>query len=150
LKASNKNSLKVNYFFNYKIKYPFNINIFKEKVEFIINNIKTDELITLNEVNISFCNNDEIIKINKKYLSHDYSTDIITFAYAEKYYTDSDVIISLESVKQNAARYGISFRKELFRVIIHGILHICGYNDSKKTEKVLMRKKENYYLKYLK
>jgi rRNA maturation RNase YbeY len=56
----------------------------------------------------------------------------------------------LESVKQNAARYGISFRKELFRVIIHGILHICGYNDSKKTEKVLMRKKENYYLKYLK
>ena len=150
MKASNKNSLKVNYFFNYKIKYPFNINIFKEKVEFIINNIKTDELITLNEVNISFCSNDEIVKINKKYLSHDYSTDIITFAYAEKYYTDSDVIISLESVKQNAARYGISFRKELFRVIIHGILHICGYNDSNKNEKVLMRKKENYYLKYLK
>jgi len=150
LKASNKNSLKVNYFFNYKIKYPFNINIFKEKVEFIINNIKTDELITLNEVNISFCSNDEIVKINKKYLSHDYSTDIITFAYTEKYYTDSDVIISLESVKQNAARYGISFRKELFRVIIHGILHICGYNDSNKNEKVLMRKKENYYLKYLK
>ena len=150
MKASNENSLKVNYFFNYKIKFPFNINIFKEKVEFIINNIKTDELITLNEVNISFCSNDEIVKINKKYLSHDYSTDIITFAYTEKYYTDSDVIISLESVKQNAARYGISFRKELFRVIIHGILHICGYNDSNKNEKVLMRKKENYYLKYLK
>ena len=150
MKASNENSLKVNYFFNYKIKFPFNINIFKEKVEFIINNIKTDELITLNEVNISFCSNDEIVKIYKKYLSHDYSTDIITFAYTEKYYTDSDVIISLESVKQNAARYGISFRKELFRVIIHGILHICGYNDSNKNEKVLMRKKENYYLKYLK
>lgn len=115
-----------------------------------INIILNDEGVVCGAINIRLCGDKEIRKYNKKYLSHDYETDILTFYYENDVNViDSDIMISMDTVKRNSEIYKSGFRDELFRVIIHGILHICGYKDSKKSEKAEMRKKENYYLKKL-
>lgn len=102
------------------------------------------------DINIVFCSNKYILETNNQYLSHNYYTDIITFddsVQGRKYKTLSgDLIISIDTVRDNSAEYGISFENELQRVIIHGILHLCGYPDKKPDEAKVMRAKENYYL----
>lgn len=123
---------------------------FRKFVRKTINVILKDEGVVCGVINIRFCDDKEIREYNKKYLSHDYETDILTFYYENDVSSiDSDIMISLDTVKRNSEIYKSGFSNELFRVIIHGILHICGYKDSKKTEKAEMRKKENYYLKKL-
>jgi len=97
-----------------------------------------------------FCSDEEILLINKKYLNHDYYTDIITFDYSEKNVLSGDLFISLETVKSNSIKFKTDFHEELKRVMIHGILHLCNYEDNTKFQKKLMREKEEELLNLFK
>lgn len=89
----------------------------------------------------------KIRKINRDFLNHDYFTDIITFPYEkDRDKIDGEIFISLDTVKENSDFYDVSYTQELKRVIIHGALHLLGYNDKTKKEKEAIRKKENFYL----
>lgn len=100
-----------------------------------------------------FCSDDFLLKINQDYLNHDYFTDIITFDLTDpgSKKISGEVYISVEMVTENAKRFGVDFEIELYRVMCHGILHLCGYGDKTREQKITMRKKEDFYLKsYLK
>lgn len=101
------------------------------------------------DISYIFCSDDEIIRINREYLDHDYYTDIITFDYTEKNVISGDLFISLETVQSNAEKYKSGYEEELFRVIIHGVLHLCGLKDKQPKEKEMMRKAENEALEWL-
>ena len=98
------------------------------------------------EISIIFCSDDYLLKINKKYLNHDYFTDIITFNYNENNTIIGDLFISIDRVKENAKELKVDFNNELFRVIIHGVLHLCGYNDKTQDQQKEIRTKEDEYL----
>ncbi len=100
----------------------------------------------IDEVNVIFCSDPYVLDVNRKYLGHDYYTDIITFDYCEGEVISGDLFISVDSVKDNASFYGASFDEELHRVIVHGILHLIGYDDGTDEEKKTMREKEDCYL----
>jgi len=93
-----------------------------------------------------FCSDECILNINRDFLQHDYYTDIITFDYSEKNIISGELYISLDTVKTNAEKFGESFERELHRVIIHGILHLCGQNDQTSEEQAEMRMKEEWAL----
>jgi len=97
-------------------------------------------------INIIFCGDEDLLKKNITYLKHKTYTDIITFNYSKNNIVSGDLYISVERVKENASTYKVNFIEELRRVIIHGILHLIGYNDKTEEEKVLIRKKEDFYL----
>ncbi|MDL2322599.1 rRNA maturation RNase YbeY [Bacteroidales bacterium OttesenSCG-928-A17] len=90
-----------------------------------------------------FCDDEEILRINKLYLEHDYYTDIITFDYSEDNQISGDLFISLDTVRSNADVYHVDYEEELLRVIIHGILHLCGLKDKTPVEEAEMRKQED-------
>ncbi len=96
-----------------------------------------------------FCTDDYLLKVNKKFLNHDYYTDIITFDYNESNRVSGDLIISIDRVKENAITHQCSFHTELYRVIIHGVLHLLGYSDKTETQQKEMRELENLYLSQL-
>ena len=98
------------------------------------------------EINYVFCSDDYLHKINIDFLNHDTLTDIISFDYSVGKELHGDVYISIDRVKDNAVDFKTSFKDELARVIIHGILHYCGYKDKSKAEEKLMRSKEDEYL----
>ena len=104
------------------------------------------EIRRIADISIIFCSDPYILDINQKYLGHDYFTDIITFDYCEGYSLSGDLFISVDSVKENSIEYGTDFKDELNRVIIHGLLHLIGYDDHTVEETAVMRMKENYYL----
>ena len=95
------------------------------------------------EIAYIFCNDEKILEVNKQYLKHDYYTDIITFDYTEGDVISGDIFISLDTVKSNAQEQGTSYDEELHRVIIHGILHLCGINDKGPGEREIMEEAEN-------
>ena len=95
------------------------------------------------EINYIFCDDEYLLKINKEYLNHDYYTDIITFDNSVSSLIMSDIYISVERVKENASHYVVDFMDELKRVMIHGVLHLCGYKDKTTEEQELMTVKEN-------
>jgi rRNA maturation RNase YbeY len=97
-----------------------------------------------------FCSDEYLLSLNKSYLTHDYYTDVITFDYSAENLIAGDIFISVDRVRVNAAEYRVSFHNELCRVMVHGILHLCGYHDSTKAERSTMRTKENFYLNILK
>ena len=97
----------------------------------------------IGELSFIFCSDEYLKEINIKYLNHDFFTDVITFDYSKEKLLFGDVYVSTDRVKENAKTYSSSFNKELFRVIIHGVLHLCGFNDKTKKEKTLIRSKEN-------
>lgn len=97
------------------------------------------------EVNYIFCSDEYLRKINVEYLNHDYYTDIITFPYDDSA-VHGDMFISSERVTENAATNGVSFYQELYRVMVHGVLHMIGYGDKTPVEEETMRQKENHYL----
>lgn len=101
----------------------------------------------LGNINIIFCSDPYILDINKKYLKHNYYTDIITFDYCEGQVLFGDLFISVDTVRANADFYKTDFSEELNRVIIHGVLHLAGYDDQTDEQKAQMRSKEDYYLK---
>ena len=94
-----------------------------------------------------FCSDEKILEINIQYLNHDYYTDIITFDYSKGNIISGDLFISLDTVKSNAEKFEVNYAEELHRVIIHGILHLCGLNDKSPEEELIMREKENEALK---
>ena len=104
------------------------------------------EALILNEINIIFCSDDYLLKMNIEHLSHDYYTDIITFDYCYDKEVLGDLFISLERVLDNAKTNNVLFINELCRVMVHGVLHLCGYKDKTLEESSLMRSKENHYL----
>ena len=104
------------------------------------------EMRRLGAINIIFCSDNYILDVNMKYLQHDYFTDIITFDYCEKDVLSGDLFISIDSVRENAQFYGTEFADELNRVMVHGLLHLIGYDDHSEADIAVMRQKENYYL----
>ena len=102
------------------------------------------------DVSYIFCNDDKILEVNKQYLDHDYYTDIITFDYTEGDRIGGDLFISIDTVKSNSEQFGEPFEKELHRVIIHGILHLCGINDQSPEERANMIDNENQALEIFK
>ena len=108
--------------------------------------VAESEIKKLGNINIIFCSDNYILDVNVKYLGHDYFTDIITFDYCEKNILSGDLFISIDTVRDNAEFYKTEFKDELNRVIIHGLLHLIGYDDHTPEEQKIMREKENYYL----
>lgn len=99
------------------------------------------------DINFIFCSDTYLLKLNQEYLNHHTLTDIITFDSSEEENTISgDIFISIDRIKENAKSLNVNFTAELHRVIIHGILHLCGYTDKSKDEKLAMREKEDHYL----
>lgn len=95
------------------------------------------------EISYIFCDDEKILEVNKQYLQHDYYTDIITFDYTEGNKIAGDLFISLDTVRTNAEQFGQEYNTELHRVIIHGILHLCGINDKGPGEREFMEAEEN-------
>ena len=104
----------------------------------------------IGEVGYMFVDDEKILEVNNEYLGHDYYTDIITFDYDEDDIINGDLVISLDTVKSNAELFGKTFEEELFRVIIHGILHLCGINDKGPGEREIMEAAENKALEMAK
>ena len=104
------------------------------------------EIRKIGDINVIFCSDNYILDVNMKYLQHDYFTDIITFDYCEGKVLSGDLFISVDSVRENSIEVGTDFEEELHRVIVHGVLHLIGYDDHTEEDKKVMRQKENYYL----
>ena len=102
------------------------------------------------EIGYLFCDDEKILEVNREYLQHDYYTDIITFDYDEDDIISGDLVISLDTVKSNAELFHKNYDEELHRVIIHGILHLCGINDKGPGEREIMEAAENKALDMLK
>ncbi len=100
----------------------------------------------LGQLNFVFTSDEELLKVNQQFLKHNTYTDIITFDYCEGKKINGDIIISIERVGENATKLETEFDEEIKRVIIHGVLHLCGYKDKSKADSELMRKKENWAL----
>ncbi len=101
------------------------------------------------EIGYLFVNDEKILEVNREYLGHDYYTDIITFDYDEEQTINGDLVISLDTVRSNALLFGKDYNEELHRVIIHGILHLCGINDKGPGEREIMEAAENKALALL-
>ena len=95
------------------------------------------------EIAYIFCSDEKILEVNRQYLEHDYYTDIITFDYTEGNRISGDLFISLDTVRTNAEQFDQAYERELHRVIIHGILHLCGINDKGPGEREIMEAEEN-------
>lgn len=121
----------------------------KARIRAWIKTITEKEKRSLGDINYIFCSDEELLDINIRHLNHNTYTDIITFDYTEANRISSDIFISVDRVAENAGKFGVSFEEELHRVMIHGILHLCGYKDKSKADAELMRKKENASLKLL-
>jgi rRNA maturation RNase YbeY len=130
-----------------------------EEIDFVLENEdKTSDWIQktiinegkeFGEISYIFTNDEYILDINKKYLNHDFYTDVITFDYSDEDVVSGDIFISIDMIKYNSKKYKTEFSNELFRVIIHGILHLLGYEDKETDSKILMTQKEDYYLSLL-
>ena len=133
------------------------IRYFNEDIRFVlkdklVNNrwlklVAGSEIRSIGDVNIIFCSDKYILDVNLRYLHHDYYTDIITFDYCEGKKLSGDLFISIDTVRENALEYGVEFDDELHRVMVHGLLHLIGYDDHNPEEEKIIHEKEDYYLK---
>lgn len=121
----------------------------KTKLKNWIETIIKKEKHSLGNLNYTFVSDESLLKINVDFLKHNTYTDIITFNYNEGKKISGDIFISIERVKENAEKFDVSPEEELHRVMIHGVLHLCGYKDKSKSDSDLMRKKEDQSLKML-
>ena len=103
----------------------------------------------IGEIAYIFCDDAKILEVNKTYLQHDYFTDIITFDYCEGAVLNGDIFISLDTVRTNAQEFGVTFENELHRILIHGILHLCGQEDKTPEARLEMTRKENEALRMI-
>ena len=117
-----------------------------DKIRIWIEDVIKKEKKTVGDITYIFCDDDYLLERNKEFLDHNTLTDIITFNYCIDNNISSDIMISIDRVKENSTTFENSFNEELRRVMIHGILHLIGYNDKSDKEKELMREKENFYL----
>jgi rRNA maturation RNase YbeY len=104
-----------------------------------------DQKKDLDFINVVFCSDEYLLKINQDFLNHDYLTDVITFDYNEEFIS-SDVFISVDRVADNSKVLGVVFTDELMRVMVHGVLHLCGFKDKTPEQEREMRSMEDYYL----
>lgn len=132
------------------------VRYYCEDIKFIFKNklannrwlkmVAVSEIKTLGDISIIFCSDNYILDVNLRYLHHDYFTDVITFDYCEGNRLSGDLFISVDSVRENAVEFGTEFDDELHRVIVHGLLHLIGYDDHTPEDQKLMSEKEDYYL----
>jgi rRNA maturation RNase YbeY len=99
------------------------------------------------DIAVIFCSDAYLLSMNKSYLNHDYFTDIITFDYSDGSIVSGDLFISIDTVNDNAKKFGVTFEQELLRVVIHGVLHLLGFNDKTVEQQKEMRENEDRYLK---
>jgi probable rRNA maturation factor len=119
----------------------------KTRLKQWIKSVTEKEKHKLGTINYIFCTDEELLEMNLRHLNHNTLTDIITFDYTEGKTINSDIFISVIRVLENAEKFKVTFDDELHRVMIHGVLHLCGYKDKSKADSELMRKKENAALK---
>lgn len=103
----------------------------------------------LGDLSFIFCSDNYLLEVNKKYLNHDFFTDIITFDYVENNNVNGDIFISIDRVAENSKVFKTTFENELNRILIHGVLHLLGYKDKTKKDKSIMTGKEDFYLNLL-
>lgn len=115
-----------------------------------IESLIKEEGLEVGDLNYIFCDDEYLLKVNQEHLNHDYYTDIITFDYRVANLVSTDLFISITRVADNAEQLGFTFDDELYRVMSHGVLHVCGYGDKTDEEIVVMRSKEDYYLEKFK
>ena len=128
---------------------PFKLNHPRKTARWIKNAIQSERS-ELQSLNLIFCKDTHLRKINLQYLNHDTYTDIVTFDQSEgSGQITGDIFISITRVKENSVNFNVSFDNELHRVIIHGVLHLIGYGDKTIKSKAIMRKKEDAYLSLL-
>lgn len=128
------------------VELPYTVNT---KLITWINQVIENHNYKCGSINYLFCNDDYILQINRNFLQHDYFTDIITFDNTINGIISGDLIISLDTVKSNSLLFSCDYFLELHRVIIHGVLHMIGFNDASEAEKTLMRKEEDKALRIL-
>lgn len=126
------------------VKMP---NIMKRDTTAWIKRVAAEYGRKVGEIGYMFVDDEKILEVNREYLGHDYYTDIITFDYDEGDRINGDLVISLDTVRTNAEQFGKSYDEELHRVIIHGILHLCGINDKGPGEREIMEAAENKALR---
>jgi rRNA maturation RNase YbeY len=131
--------IRYHYLTEFKLDHP------SKYTDWVISSLKKYDC-TSGAVEYIFCSDENLLEINKKHLNHDYYTDIITFQYEEAPHVAGDIYISLDRVKENAQTFGAPFQEELRRVMIHGVLHLIGFQDSTDEEKRQMRELENELL----
>ena len=102
---------------------------------------------TVGEISYVFCDDDYLLEINQQYLDHDTLTDIISFDYSVGNELNGDIFVSVERVKENASDFNVTFHEEIQRVLVHGILHYCGYKDKTESDELVMRSKEDEKMK---
>ena len=120
----------------------------KTELKLFIENLFKKEKTPLATINYIFCSDKYLLSINQQFLNHDYYTDIITFGLHDKGApVVAEVYISTERVKENAATHGVTYSNEMLRVLFHGALHLCGYKDKTRANVIIMRGKEDAYLK---
>ena len=98
------------------------------------------------DLNFIFTNKYRVREINIEFLKHDYFTDVIAFGYSDGNIIEGEIYLSIETIKKNSINYKVSLKNEIIRVMIHGTLHLCGYDDKTEEEKMIMREKENYWI----
>lgn len=131
-------------FSHYNVPAPLKDKLFAKT---FLARVFAEENIAFKSVSYVFCNDEYLLTLNKQYLNHDTLTDILTFTLSGvSLPIVSEIYISVERVKENAIINQVDFLNELYRVMIHGILHLCGYNDTAPREKAQMRRKEDFYL----
>lgn len=118
-----------------------------KRIKKFVSKLIINEIKEVGDIAIILCSDDYLLSMNKQFLNHDYYTDIITFDYVEENRISGDLFISLDRVTDNAEKFEVEVKKELFRVIFHGVLHLIGYKDTTIEEQTLMREKENFYLR---
>ena len=130
--------------FNYEIDFKI-----PEETTYIdwISSVILSENKSEGEINYIFCDDDYLVEINQQYLNHDTLTDIISFDYSLGNEIHGDIYISIERVRENAEEFKVPFDEELKRVMIHGVLHYCGYKDKSESDELLMRSKEDEKIK---
>lgn len=133
---------KINFYFEDYKRFKIDRKQITENIRTIIEL----EGFVFGNLSLIFCSDIYLLEMNKKYLAHDYFTDIITFNYGNDKEVSGDLFISIDRIKENAILFNQSFDNELNRVIFHGVLHLIGYDDKDETAVKVMKEKENYYL----
>ena len=132
--------------FNYETSFKLENDL---EISKWISNVISSEKFKEGDINYVFCDDDYLLKLNIEFLNHDTLTDIISFDNTIGKILQGDIFISIDRVKENANNFNVSFKEELSRVIVHGVLHYCGYKDNTEEDAKLIREKENFYINQL-
>jgi len=119
----------------------------KRKLKAFIEVLFKKEKVQLRHLTYIFCSDEYLLKVNRDFLKHDFYTDIITFNLSEDREVEGEIYISTERVKENALNLAVPFSSEILRVVFHGALHLCGFNDKRKSEITKMRMQEDLYMR---